>query len=96
MSMMRAETPHYLADLLVPGHETWGGYRYAEYRRFFEDGTPNQTAILRDMRHIASLGFAPAFFSDVPLEEPLLARRTWQWTIPPTLREADPNAPAEQ
>lgn len=83
--------PQVLADLLVPGHETWAGVRYdvIEHRTGKKLTMADRVA---ELRRLAQLGFTPVDLYGVSLAQPLLAATTWPQTVPKVLRL--PPAPA--
>lgn len=79
--------PNALADLLIPGHETWAGYRYNDYRRFF--GTPSDARIRADMQRFADWGYRPCFFADAANPGAIHAAPSWETSIPASIRSGD-------
>jgi hypothetical protein len=78
--------PHYLADFLLPGHETWGAYRWAMYQEWFNiDVSPADKEKM--LAKIASLGYVPLCLDSLSLTAPLEAARSWEFTVPADLRE---------
>lgn len=89
-------TPHFLADFLLPGHETWGGMRYVDYRQFYGEH-PSTEKILQDMASIAAMGYVPAFPEAIDLSSSALfnAAESWQVTLPEDLWVPDNEMLAE-
>lgn len=90
----KLRTPHYLADYLIPGHETWALYRYSEVQRV-DRSEMNANRVQADAEHLASLGFVPVMLTHHTLRNPRDARaeQTWTKTAPPLTRtRATPNA----
>lgn len=83
-------TPHFLADFLLPGHETWGAMRYIDYQQFYGQ-RPSTEKILQDMAATAAMGYVPAFAEPIDLNSPALfnAAESWKVTVPPDLQIAD-------
>ena len=65
----RLKTPNYLADFLLPGHETWALFRYSEIRRV-RNTDINAARMQRDAERLARLGFVPVMLADFPLGSP--------------------------
>lgn len=80
-------TPNYLADFLLPGHETWGAYRYSEHTRFF--GAPTDEQVRADMEYVASLGYRPCFMIDYFTPQGVTAAQSWESSVPQSLRDND-------
>jgi hypothetical protein len=78
-------TPHYLADLLVPGHELVMSYRYNNHQEFFGINVTPET-VDADGRKFAAMGFAPMMWAEVETLGDVAAARTWEWTVPSDLR----------
>lgn len=84
----KLRTPNYLADLLLPGHESWALFRYSEIRRVDQTNiTPSR--VQSDARHLARLGFVPVMLSPHGLSGTTQteAARTWLTTVPAHLRQ---------
>lgn len=81
------KNPHYMADFLLPGHETWGAFRYAPHRQVFGI-QESQELLNQDIQRYANLGYVPLFF--VPLEMDLpdnvVVRDSWKDWIPEELQ----------
>ena len=78
-------SPHYLADLLNPGHETWASLRWDPNVR--QGMRTTEIERIADCRRAAALGFVPLMFSVVPHQPEFNASRSWLSTIPADLRE---------
>ncbi|MCC5785599.1 MAG: hypothetical protein JJU33_02725 [Phycisphaerales bacterium] len=77
--------PHYLADLLNPGHEIWAAMRWDAYRR--ELGRPASKAIrVEDSLHAAQNGFIVLMLGDLTNSSDFVAAETWLDTVPPDLQ----------
>lgn len=83
-------TPHFLADFLLPGHETWGGMRYSDYQQFYGQ-RPTTEKVLQDMAATAAMGYVPAFAEAIDLNSSALfnAAESWKVTLPPDLQIAE-------
>ncbi len=79
------KAPHYLADMLNPGHEIWAALRWDQYRR--ERGTPATNAIrIEDAVHAAENGYIPLMFDAIPRSSSFIAAESWMFSIPPEMR----------
>ncbi|MBL8764636.1 MAG: hypothetical protein JNM07_10250 [Phycisphaerae bacterium] len=79
--------PQHLADFLLPGHETWGGFTFHPHKKFFNlEYDDNQAT--SEIERLAALGYRPAFFPDrlFSLRTPAVASESWKSTVPPDLR----------
>lgn len=72
--------PFYLADLLLPGHETWGAFSYHRHRSRNFPVTPE--IVQRDMERIAGFGFVPVMMDDPPSPRSVRAAESWIQSIP--------------
>lgn len=83
--------PNYLADFMLPGHESWAFFRYAEIVRA-SGANITATRTQRDITRIASLGYVPVFHTQFPLAFPERSRaaKTWLTTVPKHLRQSAP------
>lgn len=92
----RLTTPNYLADFLLPGHESWAYFRYSEITGI-RPGNISPARVQSDAARLASLGFVPVMVSAHALTDPALATagRTWLTTVPEHLRQAAPTAPTQ-
>lgn len=79
--------PNYLADFLLPGHETWGAMSYHILRSY--EGDPTHADVEADLRRIASYGYRPLLFWSSPKPANLVVAQTWETTVPASLRESD-------
>lgn len=79
-------TPHFLADFLLPGHETWGAMRYVDYQQFHGQ-RPTTEKILQDMAATAAMGYVPAYAEAIDLNSSALfnAAESWKVTLPEDL-----------
>lgn len=72
--------PFYLADLLVPGHESWGALSYHVHRRYGMQITPE--VLQRDAERLAEYGFVPLLFDSPPDPREIRASESWLRTLP--------------
>lgn len=77
--------PHYLADLLNPGHEIWAALRWDQYWREYGRGASNAIRT-EDVSHAASYGFVPLLFDAVPRSASFIAAESWKFSVPPDMR----------
>lgn len=79
------DTPHYLADLLVPGHETWASHGYARYAEYF--GAPaDSDMVSRDASRIADAGYVPLLWWDGTLQTRVAAAESWSTSVPSDIK----------
>ncbi len=73
---LRVETRHFLADLLNPGHETWG---YARIDRLTDylGREPTLEDWIAEGERIASLGYVPCLSEPIPITPAMVAAETW-------------------
>ncbi|MCG3123731.1 MAG: hypothetical protein GIKADHBN_02152 [Phycisphaerales bacterium] len=83
--LYRVTAPHALADFLLPGHETFLGFRYNGYRQYFNI-QPTPDLIEEDIRKFAAMGYTPVLFEDMSTAPPVPITRTWESTVPHDLR----------
>lgn len=79
------KNPFYLADFLLPGHETWGGMRYDGYTRYFGYSVSDEE-VRRDVADIASKGYVPVVFTRTTLLKGVAATQSWLYTVPEDLQ----------
>lgn len=78
-------TPHYMADFLLPGHEIWLAYSYNAHR--LVGVTPTQEMMCADQVYIASLGYVPVILEEFFVPQPgVVAAETWRSSVPVDLR----------
>ena len=79
----RMNRPHYLADYVVPGHETWAYWRYSEIRNYTTSRI-DPARLQRDAERIARNGFVPCIKGDLQLPDASRANAdaTWLTTVP--------------
>lgn len=99
--LMRITEPFYLADLLVPGHETWGALGFDRVRAV--RGAAMSAAEQRsEMLRAAGSGYTIVAFNEEPLTDAHLAIETRNTTIPADIRalagsrSSTPSAPPIQ
>lgn len=79
------ERPLYIADYLVPGHETWALWRYSDIQNNDPSQVIDSARLQRDFERIASMGYLPVAMG-VPIYLPNPAgcapHATWEQTSP--------------
>jgi len=80
-------SPHYLADLLLPGHEIWAYFRYSEISRV-DNKRITSDRIQRDAERLAGFGYVTAMVNSIhlPDENLAIAKETWLTTVPQDLQ----------
>ena len=81
--------PHYLADFLLPGHETWAAWRYKGHRKYLNI-TPTQEMVDEDVRRFAHWGYRPMIYTEFELTSKVQAAQSWLETVPEDI-QLDPN-----
>jgi hypothetical protein len=75
IATLRVVTPHYLAELLLPGHEFWGSVEKHHLRD--ELGRwPEPVEMIDRARYVATLGFVPIMFGDASIVGEDISART--------------------
>jgi hypothetical protein len=79
----KIRNPHYLADFLVPGHESWAQFRYDVIRRL-PGGATTPERIQQDAEFLARHGFTPVMPVSIVLTDPVRASAvpSWKLTVP--------------
>lgn len=72
--------PHYLADLLLPGHESWGAFSYHRHRPRNFPVTPE--IVQADMERIAAYGYVPVIYESPIDPTNVRAAESWLDTLP--------------
>lgn len=86
--------PHYLADFLLPGHETWAAWRYKGHRLYLGIN-PTQEMVEADGMRFAEWGYRPMLYTDFELRNfndlrgGMTAAESWKYTVPPDLQLDD-------
>jgi hypothetical protein len=81
----RITNPHYMADFLLPGHETWGAMSYDGVKKYF-GYRPDAEEVRRDIADVASKGFVPLFYTNIDLLHSYPAAQSWLYTVPKDLQ----------
>jgi hypothetical protein len=79
----RVRHPHYLADYLLPGHETWSLFRYHTSQI-----AESAARVQLDAEYLASTGHVPVLSTRLALTDASRARAAASWlqTVPDTLK----------
>ncbi|MFM9997134.1 MAG: hypothetical protein ACKVU4_15200 [Phycisphaerales bacterium] len=87
------KNPNYLADFILPGHELWASMRWDSWPACF--GHHASAARKRqDVQAAAAFGYVPVLFGEVPNPNKFFrAARTWETTVPPSLRNSGGTPP---
>lgn len=81
------QTPKVLADLLVPGHETWCGVPLSGLRDRL-GRQPTLTERVAEVERVAALGLVPVIFDEIQVNpNTMRGAESWLSTIPADLRE---------
>lgn len=91
-ALMRAQSPHILADLVNPGHEIWAGFRYHGHKTYFGI-EPTQAMIIEDAKRLAGYGFVPVLFTGFDMVPGIEAAESWKFTIPVDLQGGGSSPP---
>jgi len=81
--------PHWMADFLLPGHETWAVLKYGVLKQAFSidlDGA----RVLQDVRRMALMGYVPVAHYDGDVDTHIKAAESWKATVPADLAIAAP------
>ncbi len=80
-AQLLVDSPNYLADLLVPGHETWASHSYSRYADYF--GAPAEAdMVARDSSRIADAGYVPLIWWDRAMPGRVAASESWSTSVP--------------
>jgi len=80
-----AKGPPVLADFINPGHETWlACMNYGLIERLGR--RPTAAEATRELQEWANMGYVPLDFNIATVDALMLARRSWETTIPAELR----------
>jgi len=86
----KIRAPNYLADFMLPGHESWAFFRYPEIVR--ASGAHITAArTQRDIARLADFGYVPTIVTSYQLTNPEASRakKTWLTTVPKHLRQPE-------
>ncbi|MBL8760013.1 MAG: hypothetical protein JNL50_01805 [Phycisphaerae bacterium] len=80
-AQLTIDSPHALADFLVPGHETWAAHSYARHAEYF--GAPaDADRVMRDAARLADNGYVPLVWWDGTLPLRVAASESWSTSVP--------------
>lgn len=86
--------PFYMADFLLPGHETWGKFRWATYEDFGIFYTDEEKTA--KLEQIASLGYVPCPSESFDLKDlNIKAAKSWEFTVPADLQVDEVGVPVD-
>lgn len=80
--------PHLLADLLLPGHETWGMVTFESLKR--PGKAPKDEDMQLALRRAAALGYTVVVFEPLRAFPDMTAAESWTRTIPAWLTRPEP------
>jgi hypothetical protein len=80
------QSPHYLADFIVPGHEIWIGFNYRGHRQLGIAVTPE--LLEQDAARFASWGYVPVLFETFHPSRQYPAAESWRYTVPADLQQS--------
>ncbi len=90
----RVQEPHYLADFLLPGHETWAGLVFSRYELWAGRELAGGE-FEREMSRVSDLGYVPTPLTSVERERPLNAVASWHFSVPDDLALAPDPCPGD-
>ncbi len=76
--------PHWMADFLSPGHETWAVLKYGVLKQAFNTDL-DSARVLQDVRRMALLGYVPVAHYDGDVDTHIKAVESWKSTVPADL-----------
>lgn len=79
--LLLLDSPHYLADLLNPGHETWAALRWDRHKALL-GAAATESLMIRDSEHAARYGFVPLIHEDIRNRGSFRAQDSWLESIP--------------
>lgn len=84
----KLKAPHYIADFLLPGHETWAYFRYSEITKSRIE-TISPARMQSDADHLARNGYVPVIITVHGLtnNRSATAAETWRTTVPAHLQQ---------
>ncbi len=89
MEEHQANEPHFLADFLVPGHETWARVDAGVLKQWYNlpSTSPVPERIMLDhIAKTAAKGYVPVVHGRCEVPKDLLAAESWLQTVPEDLR----------
>ena len=94
--MRLIETPHYLADFLLPGHETWLSQREVLLERA-PDVESDEALMRSEYERALSWGYIPLVLGNVSPDRADRAVESWRFTVPEGIERepAIPESPQE-
>lgn len=89
--MRLIDEPYYLADFLLPGHETWLSLRTDLLERV-PGFRVTDHFVHNEYQRAMELGYVPVFYAGIDPDASDLAAETWLHTVPAGLRASPPVA----
>ncbi len=85
-ALYRIKTPNYLADFLLPGHESWALMHWEHWNQYFNHA-PSVDRKRQDCVKVAQYGFVPVIQDDhVQASPQFKAVKSWEQSIPEDLQ----------
>jgi hypothetical protein len=90
--LYQVNSPLYLADFLLPGHETWVAVEVNLLEAYYGRPPTLDEAVV-EIQRFASMGYVPLIWSDLVTspDESFNAAESWNETVPEDLRLPPPN-----
>lgn len=89
------DEPHYLADFILPGHETWLSFRF-EIPGRVPGVTVTDSFRANEFNRALEMGYVPLMFGGFDWNQSDVARESWRYTVPNDLAgPEDPVAPTD-
>mgnify|MGYP002395993229 CR=1 FL=1 len=82
--LLLLDSPHFLADLLNPGHETWAALRWDRHQAILGVAA-SDSLMANDSAWAAKNGFVPLIHRDIPAQGRFRAQDSWLSSIPTKL-----------
>lgn len=84
----QVNNPLYLADFLIPGHETIVHWRYEDLEKFGVE--PSEERIVQDIKKFGEMGYIAQVPEKFDLIEKVTADKSWLFTVPADLVQTVP------
>ncbi len=85
-ALYRIKAPNYLADFLLPGHETWALMHWEAWEHHFHH-PPSGDRMRQDCIKVAAYGYVPVVFHEsVQASSQFKAAKSWEDSIPEDLQ----------
>jgi len=86
------QTPHVMADFLVPGHEVWAGIANYPVPASRRGQQPTNADRDREFDRLAGLGYVPVNYGPTDISMTLQAAESWNSSVPAALQASAPAA----